>query len=363
MGFRETCALCWAEFWDYETPKVVVVKNRNLGIIYRIIQVLIIIYFVVYVFLFQKAYQETENAPESYVMTKMKGISFSNTSFEKRIWDVVEFVNPPEDIEVPEANCTTDSDCVAGEMEMLGNGVKTGKCVTYKDSTKTCEIYAWCPVEKEPDESDFVLREAQNFTILIKNTIYFPKFRFTKGNLQENVAPDYLRNCTFSEETNLYCPIFPLNFIIEKAGETFDDLVRKGGVLAVVISWNCDLDKSASECNPKYSFRRLDFVSRHNNVSSGYNFRHAKYYIMNNTEYRTLIKVYGIRIDIIIHGQAGKFSVVPTIINIAAALTSVGLGSFLCDWILLTFMNKNEVYSDKKFEEVKDERSKCSTTY
>uniref|UniRef100_A0A4W3JCK7 Purinergic receptor P2X 2 n=1 Tax=Callorhinchus milii TaxID=7868 RepID=A0A4W3JCK7_CALMI len=324
-----TCALCWAEFWDYETPKVVVVKNRNLGIIYRIIQVLIIIYFVVYVFLFQKAYQETENAPESYVMTKMKGISFSNTSFEKRIWDVVEFVNPPEgrdifsitlqtvttpfqtlrtcaeDIEVPEANCTTDSDCVAGEMEMLGNGVKTGKCVTYKDSTKTCEIYAWCPVEKEPDERCLkcFLVSAQNFTILIKNTIYFPKFRFTKGNLQENVAPDYLRNCTFSEETNLYCPIFPLNFIIEKAGETFDDLVRKGGVLAVVISWNCDLDKSASECNPKYSFRRLDFVSRHNNVSSGYNFRHAKYYIMNNTEYRTLIKVYGIRIDIIIHGQ------------------------------------------------------------
>lgn len=27
-------------------------------------------------------------------------------------------------------------------------------------------------------------------------------------------------------------------------------------------------------------------------------------------------------------------------------------GSFLCDWILLTFMNKNKVYSHKKFDKV-----------
>lgn len=47
MGDKETCGLCWEDFWNYETPKVVVVKNRNLGIIYRIIQLVIIMYFVV----------------------------------------------------------------------------------------------------------------------------------------------------------------------------------------------------------------------------------------------------------------------------------------------------------------------------
>lgn len=31
---------------------------------------------------------------------------------------------------------------------------------------------------------------------------------------------------------------------------------------------------------------------------------------------------------------------------------SLAQGSFLCDWILLTFMNKNKVYSHKKFDKV-----------
>ncbi|XP_072444100.1 P2X purinoceptor 2-like isoform X2 [Chiloscyllium punctatum] len=304
MGYRESCALCWAEFWDYETPKVVVVKNRTLGIIYRIIQLLIILYFAVYVFIIQKSYQERENAPESSVITKMKGIAMSNSSLGVKIWDVVEYVHPPEgrdifsvtvrtittplqklqycpeDESVPGSRCTSDSDCLAGEMELLGNGVKTGRCVIYHDSIKTCEIYAWCPVENGLSIRDSVLKMVQNFTILIKNSIHFPRFGFTKGNIQKSRDPTYLRNCSFDEGTDLYCPIFPLSFIIEKAGATFDELSQ----------------------------------------------------------------------------TAGKFDIVPTVINIAAALTSIGVGSFLCDWILLTFMNKNDVYSARKFEEVIKER-------
>ncbi|XP_067910938.1 P2X purinoceptor 2 isoform X2 [Heterodontus francisci] len=374
MGYRETCALYWAEFWDYETPKVVVVKNRTLGIIYRIIQLIIIIYFAMYVFIIQKSYQERENAPESSVITKMKGIGVSNSSMGIKIWDVAEYVHPPEGrdifsitvrtittplqrlntcpeaVSVPGSRCTSDLDCVAGEMELLGNGMKTGRCVTYRDLIKTCEIYAWCPVENGLSIRDSVLKMAPNFTILIKNSIHFPR-----GNIQKNRDPNYLRHCIFNEDTNLYCPIFPLSFIIEKAGETFDNLSQTGGILGVIISWICDLDKAASECNPHYSFRRLDSVSKGNN-SLGYNFRHAKYFVENGTEYRTLIKVFGIRIDIIVHGEAGKFNIIPTIINIAAALTSIGVGSFLCDWILLTFMNKNDIYSARKFEEVIKER-------
>ncbi|XP_041057919.1 P2X purinoceptor 2 isoform X1 [Carcharodon carcharias] len=380
MGYRETCALYWAEFWDYETPKVVVVKNRTLGVIYRIIQLLIILYFAIYVFIIQKAYQERENAPESSVITKMKGVGISNSSMGIKIWDVAEYVNPPEgrdvfsitvrtittplqrlhtcpeSANVPGSKCTSDLDCVAGEMELLGNGLKTGRCVTHHDLIKTCEVYAWCPVENGLSQRDSILTRAQNFTIFIKNSIHFPRFGFTKGNIQRNRDPEYLRSCTFDEETNLYCPIFPLSLIIEKAGETFDNLSQTGGILGVIISWSCDLDKAASECKPHYSFRRLDSASQGGEASLGYNFRHAKHYVENGTEYRNLIKVFGIRIDIIVHGEAGKFDIVPTIIGIAAALTSIGVGSFLCDWILLTFMNKNEVYSAKKFEEVIKER-------
>ncbi|XP_008051535.1 P2X purinoceptor 2 [Carlito syrichta] len=256
----------------------------------------------------------------------------------------------PESVRVPNATCHSDDDCVAGELDMLGNGLRTGRCVPYyQGSSKTCEVSGWCPVEDGASVSQFLGEMAPNFTILIKNSIHYPKFHFSKGNIAPR-SDEYLKHCQFHEASDPYCPIFRLGFVVERAGENFTELAYKGGVIGVIINWDCDLDLSASECNPRYSFRRLD--PKHIPASSGYNFRFAKYYEINGTSTRTLFKAYGIRIDVIVHGQAGKFSLIPTIINLATALTSIGVGSFLCDWILLTFMNKNKVYSHRKFDKV-----------
>ncbi|XP_072921855.1 P2X purinoceptor 2 isoform X1 [Hemitrygon akajei] len=374
MSFKAALNV-WSDFWTYETQKVMVVKNRHIAITYRIIQFAIMMYFFVYVFIIQKSYQDKENAPQSSVITKVKGIAVTNSSFEDKVWDVAEYVNPPEGRDVfsitvqikttpsqrmstcpehyviPGSNCTTNSDCVPGEMGPLGNGVKTGRCVTFRDSIKTCEVYAWCPVENAASTRITSLKGIENFTVFIKNSIHFPRFGFSKGNIQTHGDPHYLRKCMFDEEAHLYCPIFPLKFIIKKSGVTLNSIEEKGGVLGVIINWKCDLDRAASECKPQYSFRSLD---------KGYNFRKTRYFMENGTEYRTLTKVFGIRIDIIVHGEAGKFSIIPLVINVASALTSIGIGSFLCDWILLTFMNKNDVYREKKFEEVFNKENKLA---
>nr|XP_034345464.1 P2X purinoceptor 2 isoform X4 [Arvicanthis niloticus] len=360
---------CWSAFWDYETPKVIVVRNRRLGFVHRMVQLLILLYFVWYVFIVQKSYQDSETGPESSIITKVKGITMS----EHKVWDVEEYVKPPEggsvvsiitrievtpsqtlgtcpeSMRVHSSTCGSDDDCVAGQLDMQGNGIRTGHCVPYyHGDSKTCEVSAWCPVEDGTSENHFLGKMAPNFTILIKNSIHYPKFKFSKGNIASQKS-DYLKHCTFDQDSDPYCPIFRLGFIVEQAGENFTELAHKGGVIGVIINWNCDLDLSESECNPKYSFRRLD--PKYDPASSGYNFRFAKYYKINGTTTtRTLIKAYGIRIDVIVHGQAGKFSLIPTIINLATALTSIGVGSFLCDWILLTFMNKNKLYSHKKFD-------------
>lgn len=362
---------CWSSFWDYETPKVIVVRNRPLGFFHRTVQLLILIYFVWYVFLVQKSYQESETGPESSIITKVKGITMS----EDKVWDVEEYVRPPEggsvvsiitrievtpsqtlgtcpeSLRVNSSSCHSDDDCVAGHPNIKGNGIRTGNCVPYYHGNfKTCEVSAWCPVEDGTSDNHFLGKMAPNFTILIKNSIHYPKFKFSKGNIA-SLKNGYLKHCTFDQDSDPYCPIFKLGFIVEQAGENFTELAHKGGVIGVIINWNCDLDLSESKCNPKYSFRRLD--PKHNPASAGYNFRFAKYYKINSTTVtRTLIKAYGIRIDVIVHGQAGKFSLIPTIINLATALTSIGVGSFLCDWILLTFMNQDKLYSHKKFDKV-----------
>ncbi|KAK9391706.1 P2X purinoceptor 2 [Crotalus adamanteus] len=363
----------WRNIWSYETPKVIVVKNPSLGIMYRLVQLLILVYFIWYVFSNQKGYQEWESGPESSVITKVKGVTFS----QRKVWDVEEYVKPPEGGSVfsiithvkmtssqtqktcPEnlrASCTSDHECARGEVEVLGNGMKTGRCVPYNITKKTCEVMSWCPVENEATFSESLATMAPEFTILIKNSIHFPRFHFSKENVKDN-RDGYLRNCTFNEATDLYCPIFKLGFIVEQAGENFSELAEKGGVIGVIINWNCDLDLPESDCNPRYSFRRLD--PKWTQVSSGYNYRFAKYYQQGGRSTRTLIKAYGIRIDVLVHGQAGKFSLIPTIINLATAFMSIGVVSFLCDWILLTFMNKNKVYSARKFDQI-SKRPKAS---
>uniref|UniRef100_A0A673FLT7 Uncharacterized protein n=1 Tax=Sinocyclocheilus rhinocerous TaxID=307959 RepID=A0A673FLT7_9TELE len=46
MGCLEFLKDFFLGFWDYETPKVMVVKDRKLGVIYRAVQFLVITYFI-----------------------------------------------------------------------------------------------------------------------------------------------------------------------------------------------------------------------------------------------------------------------------------------------------------------------------
>ncbi|KPP56446.1 hypothetical protein Z043_125931, partial [Scleropages formosus] len=242
-------------------------------------------------------------------------------------------------------------------------GVMTGKCVSFNSTLNTCEIRGWCPAEIDYIKTEPMM-EVENFTIFIKNSIRFPLFNFTKGNFLPTITSSYIKKCNFDPVNNTYCPIFRVGDVIRFAHQNFSTLAHKGGVIGIKIGWVCDLDKSEDSCNPSYSFTRLDAVSEKNNVSPGYNFRYAKYYMMENgTEYRTLLKAYAIRFDVLVNGNAGKFNMIPTLINMVAAFTSVGVGTVLCDIILLNFLKGAEQYKAKKFEEVSDTQIASSVSH
>ncbi|XP_075439333.1 P2X purinoceptor 3, partial [Ascaphus truei] len=226
-------------------------------------------------------------------------------------------------------------------------GFLTGRCVN-----SLCQIQGWCPTENDTIQTP-LLKEAENFTIFIKNSVRFPMFNFERGNLLSNLTSNDIRNCRFDPITHPFCPIFRLGDIVRLAGQNFTKLADKGGVLGIKIGWLCDLDKSWELCVPRYSFTRLDSVSEKSNVSPGYNFRFARYYMREDgSEFRTLVKAFGIRVDVLVYGNAGKFNIIPTLINIVAAFTSVGVGTVLCDIILLNFLKGADQYKAKKFEEV-----------
>nr|XP_019836419.1 PREDICTED: P2X purinoceptor 5 isoform X2 [Bos indicus] len=370
------CKGLYQSLFDYKTEKYVIAKNKKVGLLYRLLQVSILTYLVVWVFLVKKCYQDTDTSLQSSIITKVKGVTFTNTSeLGERLWDVADYVIPPqgenvffvitnlvvtpnqrqetcaESASVPDALCYEDSDCPPGEPVAAGNGVRTGRCLREGSAQKgTCEIFAWCPVETRSRPTKPLLGEAKDFTVYIKNFIRFPKFNFSKTNVLDTTDRTFLKSCKFSPE-NPYCPIFRLGSVVSWTGSNFQEIAVQGGVIGIQIEWDCDLDKAPSECYPRYYFNRLDNRFSGNSISSGYNFRFAKYYRdAAGVEFRTLFKAYGIRFDV----MAGKFNIIPTIINVGSGVALMGVGSFFCDLVLIYFIKKSHFYRDKKYEEVRD---------
>ncbi|XP_015762405.1 PREDICTED: P2X purinoceptor 4-like [Acropora digitifera] len=175
---RGICSALTSALFEYDTNKVVHIRSKTIGITNRLVQFTIICYVIVYVIIIKKGYQDTER-PYSSVTTKVKGTALTNltsTSGQSfplyggvHLWDSPDYIVPPEE------------------------GVRTGKCVPadrgkdLKAGLKVCQIYSWCPVEIDvvpmPDfnlTNGEPLLDTENFTVLIKNNVQFPKFKESK---------------------------------------------------------------------------------------------------------------------------------------------------------------------------------------
>ncbi|XP_072164107.1 P2X purinoceptor 4-like isoform X2 [Diadema setosum] len=292
----------------------------------------------------------------------------------------------PEDPEIDREKCQSDDDCRTDDAIITGNGIKTGRCVNTTNPedaqpTTVCEVRAWCPVEVDiqPLSKEAILAEAENFTVLIKNSITFPKFRFEKRNILDTTDKMYLRSCRYNRKTDPLCPIFRLGTILEEAGQTFSQMAIKGGVITIDIQWNCNLDLSYSLCLPNYRFVRAD--EQNAKIAGGFNFsdafqgpfgyifdggkqaRFGKFYRLNGTEYRDLTKAYGILFQVKITGVAGKFDIVPLMLNFASGVALLSLATVMCDVVVLYFLKKRKYYKEAKFQNVASNENGAQKTY
>ena len=67
----------WTSVIEYETPRLVKIHNRKVGLVRRVIQLCIIMYVALYALWLQKGYQEFGRV-ESSVTTKIKGVTKSH---------------------------------------------------------------------------------------------------------------------------------------------------------------------------------------------------------------------------------------------------------------------------------------------
>ncbi|KAH8039914.1 hypothetical protein HPB51_009170 [Rhipicephalus microplus] len=149
-----------------------------------------------------------------------------------------------------------------------------------------------------------------------------------------------------------HCPVFRIEDMVDAAGEDFDDVSVKGGVIQVLISWDCNLDFDIKYCVPKYSFLRLDDPNAA--LAKGWNFRYPKYY---NEKERSLVKAYGITFVILVQGRAGKASPIPIAINIGSGLGLMVVATVLCDLVVLNCLKRRDLYKSKKYKFVTSEEN------
>uniref|UniRef100_A0A8B9H5Z2 Purinergic receptor P2X, ligand-gated ion channel, 5 n=1 Tax=Astyanax mexicanus TaxID=7994 RepID=A0A8B9H5Z2_ASTMX len=249
-----------------------------------------------WVFLWKKSYQEREEAIQSSVFTKLKGVALTNsTELGLLVWGAEDYVIPSQ-VSVPGSNLIFPFKVC----------VKTGRCV---NETGTCEIYGWCPVESSHTPQEPLLGKAENFTIYIKNFIRFPKFDFSKSNVLSTTNKSYLKTCNYDREHHPYCPIFRVGDIVQWTGHNFQEMAVKASVPTELLSQYL--------CPYSYLlYAILCFLLL---------CRFARYYRDSDGQtYRSLYKVYGIRFDIMVNGEAGKFSIIPTVVNIGSGLALMG---------------------------------------
>ncbi|CAB1414183.1 unnamed protein product [Pleuronectes platessa] len=122
--------------------------------------------------------------------------------------------------------------------------------------------------------------------------------------------------------------------------------LKSGGIIGMQIKWDCDLDWQKRHCLPKYSFRRLDERENNKTLHHGLNFKFAKYNTVNGVEERTLYKAFGIRFDVMVFGQAGRFSFIQLIVYIGSTL------SYFTVW---------SKYSKRRVETVQDQQKQEDT--
>ena len=116
-----------------------------------------------------------------------------------------------------------------------------------------------------------VLEQAENFTVLIKNQIYFPRFSVQRTNILDSQNESYLSSCHHSDHDPL-CPVFNIGHIVQETGQNFSEISVKGGVINVDIEWKCDLDRDfMKHCKPRYTFSRLD--DPNSKIAPGLNYR------------------------------------------------------------------------------------------
>lgn len=340
--------------FTYDTVALISIRNKWLGILHRILQLVILGYIIGWSIIYQKSYQVSDEAVGAADI-KIKGAAWLHGQSPLSVYDATDLVVPATERDAtflttaimstrnqtrgicswndPSNLCSNG--CSNGKQ--VNVGIQTGEC---SNDHVYCNLAAWCPTEN--DLTPTMLDGIANFTVFIRLNVQFQRFDVTLDNTGD------LRNATMG--VNLW----RVSDIIEEAGLTnqWDEIKMGGAIIALRTTWNCDFDYSASKCKPSYRWSRID--NPQSQLSVGFNFRDADFY--DNGVSRDQNKRYGLRLFVIVSGKGSKFNFVALLTTLGAGLGLLSVATVIGDIIAIYLLGKKSLYyRHNKYREVRDD--------
>jgi len=336
----------------------VTIKNWKLGSLHYLIQLGILFYIIGWVIVIKQGYQGVGPLIGSSNI-KAKGNAYYQTNDSFEIWDEYDAVYPFKEQDAffittnfevtynqSRGTCYSDSSpqCNATNPcpvnASTGMGITNGTC----SDDGYCWLRAWCPQELDNPPNQLLVG-IPDFTVFVKVNVKFP----TYGVLVDNVGYALTPGVNF----------WSIGDMLSSADVSYESVNVDGTVIAVIVEWDCDLDKPTSDCTPSFTFTRIDNPSQ---FSPGFNFRYAHYYwipssnmngpVPGRTEYRDLFKVYGIRFVYMVSGQARKFDIIPLMLNFGSGLALLGIATVVTDLLVLYVVPNKKFYQTMKYTKI-----------
>lgn len=341
----------------YETQKVVLIRDRRVGMIHRGIQAFITLIVIGIQLIYMEGYMAREintgfiNGIIPFDFGKVYS-GYSQDGDSLRAWDSADLVAPanevggmfvttklaitkeqaPGECANPKHKCSGDADCKNKPPLFLG------AC----DGGKGCKEFMWCPPEDPDGKKGTVVHQIEGiekFVCWFKAVIMFPTLnKEKKFDTMDGKGPKLGDNA------------FTIKEILSKAGTTYDEIKADGCVIAVKLKWSCPM--ASKKCPHELDVKRLD--PKDDPVAKGFNFKQAFYYYKGEMLVRDEWTRYGIRMLLSSEGEGRQTDLAQTMLLVSSALALIKIADAAADGLIISVLKHKHLYAQCKFETTDD---------
>jgi len=332
------------DVFAYDTVKLVKVLDRRLGIVYYAVQVAVITYIVVFVFIIKQQYLQDEKTT-GWLMCKVLQPQYDENLVA---WDLYDRItNPGEQgavfiptrilvtrgqtqdgfCESPLFNCTAPADCDVGDEHVQKKECSNGMCMRRQ----------WCPAENPSlSTTETHLLDIEDVELWFQTYAHFNLFNLDVSTTDEDKPIHYPRR-----RANTY----RLADIMRMANLDPEQFQENGAVMLVNALFKCNLD--ASTCDMKLESANVD-------TKTGYNHVVNHVYFDNNVRKRDTYRMYGIRIMAFTTGLGSKTSFSQILLQVSSAIALLSVAELVADLWLQYIVPERKHYIEQKVIETED---------